>query len=1087
MANFDIDTGGNGDYASLNAFQSAEAGSLTGAVSATCRASEWPNQCGQTSNLNTLCFDTDDFAIAGNSITPSADRTVKNISCWVDSIQGSPADFVAEVWTMDGADDLVTKLVTSDAETMVTGKNTFTFTTPIDISSGTKYALVICHADYSYNGSNNADLDYADAAGNWDTGEEARAHTWVGSTKAEANDWATEWKMEFGTHLPDTALGVDLAGWTTTSANTLTIQQASGDRHNGVWRNDVYRVYGNNTLGLIDSQSPDHITFDGLQVHMYTVLGGNRQGIKFSGGTSTGAMRIVENCIFRGANEAGSDNYNFGLVFYAADTTTLAGTFHIRNNLFYDWDETSTPAGAIELWDCDSVNTPTVYVHNNTAYNCDSFITLGSDFAGAGTVICFNNLTRNCVTEYDYVSSMSEFDSSSDYNSGDISATTKAIDLNATKTAGSPWITSGDADSDYFLSAAADDFRPGYGDLHIDVGSDLSATFTSDALGSNRPNASGWDLGYIEYIWPSATIAVDTDGGGDYTTLYAAMTAQSGAQGFLTIECAGSADDTYTSQFKVPVMACTALTICAASSDRHSGILDSDNYLLVLGATTQVTKWLWEDNDVGCPVTIEGLQMRVQGGAYNAIYLEDTTSSNPETMVFDSCIIEVTNNLNYAVLGGSSSQGSSARDFTVKNCLIYGAAGNGGDTNTGTHIYGGKGLFKVYNNTIYGKSTGGNGIMARHASVTAVNNIFRNNADGYGMHEHSTGSGSFASAYCDHNSTEDGTAISFNLTKTTGSPWNSSGDADSDFFLSAAGDDYRPGNGDLHIDKGLALDALFTNDCVGTSRGTGRTLVGSDNFNRTDSDPLDGDWSTLAFVGDDLLLTGNKVLSPNTQAAGAYFSGGTPNDDQYTQATLVQGNNRFGLVARCTDSANGDFYLFQLIDSTDANFYSLTDGSWSQKGSDMTDDWNSGDVFRFEVNGTGSATTLRAYKNNMLIGAVVDADGDHTSGYAGLYSHASTVAGFDDFECGNYAQVWTLGFFEFVAGAPTKISISTAGVVSAAAWSETLSGSDPPMRIGPDGTLYIHNLSAVGAGQEPYGIFPSGSTWIFKVNASATF
>ena len=69
---------------------------------------------------------------------------------------------------------------------------------------------------------------------------------------------------------------------------------------------------------------------------------------------------------------------------------------------------------------------------------------------------------------------------------------------------------------------------------------------------------------------------------------------------------------------------------------------------------------------------------------------------------------------------------------------------------------------------------------------------------------------------------------------------------------------------------------------------------------------------------------------------------------------------------------------------------------------------------------------------------------------------------------------WDLGAFEYVAPAPfsgVALSISSTGVYTADSWSADLSGSDPPMRIDPDGSVHVHSVSAIGAAGS-YGLFP---------------
>jgi hypothetical protein len=969
-------------------------------------------------------------AYFGGFFDAASNEGIRSIGFNVQEIIGGGGAFTpdsrAEIWTLDVSNNLDVLLGTSATlSDVVVGWNDYTFSTAVQVASGTEYAYVFRRVDGQVSSTNYPNVLYATADDTFSiTGETMDYGRWtVGGTLVSSGSGGPD-NLRARIGLKDST-AVNLTGWTTSATNDLRIVQHTNDRHSGTYDTSKYRMEQSDVV-LITS-NVDHITFDGLQLYLTGVSGWNYRGISFGGGTATDAVRTIKNSIFRGSDENNFQDYTFAIVYYANDSTTLSGTSYIYNNLIYDWDQTDQTNGGVELWDCDTSNPITVYIYNNTFYDNEHGILLGSTFAGSCTVVASNNLMRATNgNEFYYYTAMTDFDSASDYNSAsDSSGNYQAIDLNATKTSGSPWDSSGDADSDYFNNAASNDYRPAYGDLHLNVGADLSGTFTDDAVATTRPQMFDWDLGFYEYTYGTTTVTVDTDGvSGDYSTLSAAMSGESATTGNLIIKVQASTSvaDSTTSQFAVPTMACDYLVIEAASTDRHSGIWDSSIYRLVIDVATQVVKWLWEDNKWGCPVKIDGLQVSLDGASYNGWYLVDNSNDDPETMTLENMIVRATDTMNYALFGGSSSAGHADRNVTVRNSVFYGASGNGGDTGTGTHIYGGTGTFTLENVTIFGYGTGGNGVMARHANVEAINVVARNNASGYGFYEHTTGSGGFT-ASSDYNSAEDSSATTYNATKTSGSPWNSGSDADSDFFLDAASDDFRPGSGDIHIDVGYDLSARFTDDAVGTTRGT-YTEVGTDNFNRTNADPLDGDWVTLDFIADDLELVSNRVLSSSSQASGAYYSGGTPGANQYTQATLTDGNNRFGLATRITDSATGDLYIFQLTASTTATFYKLVSGSWTQIGSTINGTFSTSDVFRFEVEGTGSTTTLRAYQNGTLIATEREATGPHGSGYCGLYSHASTQAGFDDFSCGTL-KLWTLGFYEYVAagGAPTDIKI----------------------------------------------------------------
>ena len=268
----------------------------------------------------------------------------------------------------------------------------------------------------------------------------------------------------------DTAI-VDFTGWTTSPTNNLTIRQADSDRHGGIWDDTKYRLGppGSNPFAPQLALSSDNIRVDGLQVTCYNAT--------FRDAITVGADDCtLENLIIKG----GGDRVHAIELLSGISGT---GTVTIRNCLIYDWSGT-IGGGIIESMTAGA----TGIVDNCTFYNT---LTGMSSFGGQLTVT--NNLVRNSTTGFN-----GSFNAASDFNSADDATATT---LNATKTSGSPWNSSGDADSDYFLDAGAGDFRSGAGDLHIDVGDDLSASFTYDAVGTTRPTgADTWDLGFFEYV-----------------------------------------------------------------------------------------------------------------------------------------------------------------------------------------------------------------------------------------------------------------------------------------------------------------------------------------------------------------------------------------------------------------------------------------------------------------------------------------------------------------------------------------------------------------------------------------------------------
>lgn len=131
----------------------------------------------------------------GNDITPSANRMVKRVSFYVGTVDGniSAVDFVAEIWTM-GATNLTDSLVSSSTITGLSASswNVFTFTDWFQLTSGTKYAILMARADHSLDDTNNPDFTYGD--NQWSTGETAKSYYWT-LAGARIWDYDGEWSI----------------------------------------------------------------------------------------------------------------------------------------------------------------------------------------------------------------------------------------------------------------------------------------------------------------------------------------------------------------------------------------------------------------------------------------------------------------------------------------------------------------------------------------------------------------------------------------------------------------------------------------------------------------------------------------------------------------------------------------------------------------------------------------------------------------------------------------------------------------------------------------------------------------------------
>lgn len=250
---------------------------------------------------------------------------------------------------------------------------------------------------------------------------------------------------------------VSIDGWTTGSANTITI---IGDA-TGKWDDTKYHLVVSGNSDALDIYDP-YVTVSNLQVSR-TNGSATRDIVEI---TQTGVT--LKNCILK--SNAGYATY--GINIDGAANSTL----YIYNNIIYGLNVTNAKG----LF-TDSPTAQVVYLYNNTFY----LNTIGISTTGSGlTLTAKNNICYNNGT--DYVMSAGSLTSSNnlakDTSSPDNTYDSKTLYFI------NPDTTS--ATCDYHLEARDTDA--------IDDGADLSGTFTTDIDGATRTGT--WDIGADEYV-----------------------------------------------------------------------------------------------------------------------------------------------------------------------------------------------------------------------------------------------------------------------------------------------------------------------------------------------------------------------------------------------------------------------------------------------------------------------------------------------------------------------------------------------------------------------------------------------------------
>lgn len=236
---------------------------------------------------------------------------------------------------------------------------------------------------------------------------------------------------------------VVIADRTTDSTRNIVLTVADGEQHNGVDYSTGF--YIETDARTVIQFLPDYTVIDGMAINIiYSSYG--PAGILTSGDNSISPI-IRNNLIHSQFDAVGNP-----ISIYVATSDYAA----IYNNVVID--HSTTPAGFGFYVDCYSAD-----VYNNTAVNLDRGLSVYG-----GSIV--NNISYGCTTDYNF----SGFNSNSATNASDKSTATDAsvTVLNLT-------------DSD-FRDVSNNDYRISFDSDLVDAGTDLSADFTTDIVGTER-------------------------------------------------------------------------------------------------------------------------------------------------------------------------------------------------------------------------------------------------------------------------------------------------------------------------------------------------------------------------------------------------------------------------------------------------------------------------------------------------------------------------------------------------------------------------------------------------------------------------
>lgn len=263
--------------------------------------------------------------------------------------------------------------------------------------------------------------------------------------------------------------GVVFSGsWTTNATHRVWIGSDVADRHSGVWDTNVYRVQTDNTPAQVFLFQDTYFTLEGLQIEAGDTAG-SQSGVGCA--VSTGII-TVSKCIIWRSTGAGSTNFGFA-------ATSSGATWHIANNIFYDWGSAAV---------LNNRSSGTFRVYNNTIQNCGT----GIQDTGAATLIAINNLFASNTTD-----ASGTFEAGTDANSTD----NASIGYTVTGGGNTNDVTSvtynltDEANDDFSLSATTPSSITTGGN---DLDSDANLPITDDIIGTAR-DANTPSIGAFEF------------------------------------------------------------------------------------------------------------------------------------------------------------------------------------------------------------------------------------------------------------------------------------------------------------------------------------------------------------------------------------------------------------------------------------------------------------------------------------------------------------------------------------------------------------------------------------------------------------
>lgn len=264
---------------------------------------------------------------------------------------------------------------------------------------------------------------------------------------------------------------VIITGITTDATRYLRIQTDASNRAGTAWSDTKYRLVTSDSGALSinpSSTQTQHVIVDGLQISNTDPTANQRNLIAFGGSTqASGNWYRIANCLLKG--HGGTTYYQRGIS--AAPYVTPVADISVWNTIIYGLGT--------------AADNTAIYGGNGSAfavYNCVGIASLGLRKDGAASFT-----VANCYASK-YVGSPTLTTCASIDTSGSVGLQSIANDT-----------TEGAGHAGF---AAMGDFALKSGSVLKDAGTSdpSSGLYSTDIVGTSRPQGAAWDIGAFEYV-----------------------------------------------------------------------------------------------------------------------------------------------------------------------------------------------------------------------------------------------------------------------------------------------------------------------------------------------------------------------------------------------------------------------------------------------------------------------------------------------------------------------------------------------------------------------------------------------------------